>query len=346
MNGPVSFLLVILTYHSLALSVLLGVRTTLRALPLFLLVIAIHMALNVAENAGMNVHAFTGAMGALYGPLAYLFVREAAFADRPVRWSDAILILPFVIALLLPTPGWIRPVLTLSATVLSMIAMARLVMRFLAIARQTRSAPDQARLDWLAWATIGFVIIASLDFARMAGNANGLTAIGDDIGFAMTLVGLLILTGWLAHGAVEHARRGGSLERGEQDVWPVALSDQAASPELIANFERIEATVTGQSLYLTPGLRLAELADLAALTPREASEAINACFDDNFSTYINAYRARHALELINADTAGDRTFLDIALESGFSSKTIFNTFFLREVGLTPSDYAARIRQMQ
>lgn len=344
MNGPVPILLVVLAYHSLALAVLLGVRTTLRALPLFLLVLAIHMGLNLAEDEGADVFAYTSAMGALYGPLAYLFVREAAFADRPLHWKDAMLVLPFLAALFSPTDTIIRPALTLATTAIALIAMARLVIRFLAIARQTRSAPDQARLDWLAWATIGFVIIAGLDFARMAANANGLTAISDDVGFSMTLVGLLALTAWLAHGAVEHARRGGSLDTTEQDVWPVPSPNRPPVEEMTTNFARIEECVSEQSLYLTPGLRLAELADTAALTPREASEAINACFGDNFSSYINAYRARHARGLINADTRHERTFLDIALESGFSSKTVFNTFFLRETGLTPSAYAAKARQ--
>jgi len=339
MISSISLLIAILAYHSAALAALIVWKTTLRALPIFLGVMAIHMSANLLENAGYDVLRLTGAMGGLYGPLVYVFVREAAFADRALKSTDAIFALPFIALLLLPVDGWLRPVVTLSATLISLGFTFHTVLLFRRDARQARAIPTLARMDWLMWATVGFLLIASFDIIRLGLEMANFYLVPTDVAFAFTLTGLLVLTAWLARGAVEHARRGGPLEASEQQLTAIP-SPMAPSADHNAHFAIIKTVVDEGALHLEHGLRLAELADAAALTPREASEAINACYGDNFSAFINARRALHARRLI--ERRGRETLLDIALASGFSSKTAFNTFFKREVGETPSEYTDRI----
>ena len=44
------------------------------------------------------------------------------------------------------------------------------------------------------------------------------------------------------------------------------------------------------------------------------------------------------MELLRNPENEQRTMLDILFESGFNSKTTFNTTFKKHTGLTPSDY--------
>ncbi len=334
MPNTVTILIIVLGYHSAALAGLLVWRTRLRALPLFFAVLAVHMGANLVESGGADIAHFTGAIGILYGPLFYLFVREAAMAEQPLRWADAWIAIPFAIMLLLPAGSMTRALFASVVTVASLVAAAVTLMRFRASALQIRATPDLTRMDWLTWAVAGFVLLVGFDLVR------SLWRVSDSNVFSITLAGLVLLTSLLAAGAVGHARRGGPLASEERAAAKPGQSVPRA--ELETWFASIEAAISADKLYLSPGLKLADLAAASGLTAREASQAINACFGENFSSYINRYRARHARDLL--EQAGERrTLMEIALESGFNSKTAFNEFFKRETGVAPSVFAGRRR---
>lgn len=336
MPNLVTILLIVLAYHSAALAVLLFWRGSVRALPLFLALIALHMVMNLAARDGGEVLWITSAIGILYGPLIYLLVREAAFADRALSWKDAWLAAPFVFGVTLPTQGSLRLWLASVVTLISLGAAVRIVLAFRASAALSRTSRALARMHWLMWAVAGAVALALIDALRMALAERGVSIGPEGAMFAATLMGLIALTGWLAFGASEHVRRGGPLLADEQNLANEAPG--VPGPEAVANFERIENLLAEKALFLEPGLRLADLAHAAALTPREASHAINACFGSNFSAYINERRARQARAFIE-EGMRRKTFLQIAMESGFSSKTAFNEAFKKLTGLTPTEFA-------
>ena len=65
------------------------------------------------------------------------------------------------------------------------------------------------------------------------------------------------------------------------------------------------------------------------------SQLLNEGFDKNFSEYVNSYRLE-AFKSKVADPANHHlTILGLAYESGFNSKTVFNTFFKKKMGKTP-----------
>lgn len=337
MPDPVTILLILLAYHSAALALLLYWRTSVRALPVFLAVLALHMTLNLIARGGGDMLGLTSAIGLLYGPLIYLLVREAAFANRKLHWKDAWLATPFIVGLVVPTDGDLRRWLALVVTGASLAGAVRVLLAFRAAAALSRTSRALARMHWLVWAVVGAIALAAIDAIRtMLSTSIRAASPGlDDVMFGLTLVGLIALTSWLAFGASEHVRQGGPLLASEQNL-PKEPTSETPSAEAAANFARIEHVIEEKSLFLEPGLRLADLADATALTPREASHAINACFGNNFSAYINEHRARHAQGLIDA---GAKTFLQVAMASGFSSKTAFNEAFKKLTGLTPTEYA-------
>jgi AraC-like DNA-binding protein len=47
---------------------------------------------------------------------------------------------------------------------------------------------------------------------------------------------------------------------------------------------------------------------------------------------------------LGTDSAHQLTLLALAYDSGFNSKTVFNTFFKKKLGLTPKAYWNEIKQ--
>ncbi len=101
-------------------------------------------------------------------------------------------------------------------------------------------------------------------------------------------------------------------------------------------YAKTEAALRERQLYLEPELTLPDLAAAMCVTPRELSEAINGVGGRNFYQLINAARVVHTKMLLK--TQPQMRILDIALQSGFNSKTAFHEAFKKFTGSTPSAF--------
>ena len=95
--------------------------------------------------------------------------------------------------------------------------------------------------------------------------------------------------------------------------------------------------------YRNSKLTLGELADQLLISSHNLSEVINTKENKNFFDFVNTYRINEVKqELINPENE-NLTILAIAMESGFNSKTSFNTLFKKYVGMTPTEYRSKKR---
>ncbi len=90
--------------------------------------------------------------------------------------------------------------------------------------------------------------------------------------------------------------------------------------------------------YLNPKLTKAELANLADTNTSNISRVINEGFGKNFFDFVNAYRIQEFIRLVKGEDHGNYTFLAIAEEVGFNSKTTFNTSFKKLTNYSPREY--------
>jgi AraC-like DNA-binding protein len=90
--------------------------------------------------------------------------------------------------------------------------------------------------------------------------------------------------------------------------------------------------------YLNPLLSLNDLAKLVAVPAHHLSQVINSCFNQNFFDFINSYRIKESQRLLADKNNGKRTILEVLYETGFNSKSVFNTAFKRHTGMTPSKF--------
>jgi TolB-like protein/AraC-like DNA-binding protein/predicted Zn-dependent protease len=107
---------------------------------------------------------------------------------------------------------------------------------------------------------------------------------------------------------------------------------------------KLETFITTEKPYLDSDLTLRILAEMLDIQSNHLSQLLNEGFNKNFAEYINSYR----LEAFKTNVANPKlrhlTILGLAYESGFNSKTVFNTFFKKTMGMTPKSYWKTIVQ--
>ncbi|MEP6793080.1 MAG: helix-turn-helix domain-containing protein [Saprospiraceae bacterium] len=90
--------------------------------------------------------------------------------------------------------------------------------------------------------------------------------------------------------------------------------------------------------FLDPDLSLRSLAAQIDMHPNQLSWLLNESLGKNFNEFINQYRIE-AFKQISLDPAKSHlTLTGLAYESGFNSKTVFNTYFKKETGMTPKEF--------
>lgn len=94
--------------------------------------------------------------------------------------------------------------------------------------------------------------------------------------------------------------------------------------------------------YLNPTLSLRTLAELLQIHPNKLSWLLNEKLGKKFNQFINQYRLTHFKALAVDPKNSHISIIGLAYESGFNSKTVFNTFFKQEEGMTPNDYIKRL----
>lgn len=95
--------------------------------------------------------------------------------------------------------------------------------------------------------------------------------------------------------------------------------------------------------YLNAELKLADLANEINYPMHDISQVLNLNLNQSFSDFINKYRVEEVKKRM-ADKAYERfTFIAIAQQCGFNSKTSFYRIFKNETGKTPADYLKELK---
>jgi AraC-like DNA-binding protein len=74
------------------------------------------------------------------------------------------------------------------------------------------------------------------------------------------------------------------------------------------------------------------------MKPHHLSQILNGIIGENFYVYINSARIKYAVDLMKDNDNKDKSILEIAYQSGFNSKSAFNTYFKNIMGQTPSKF--------
>jgi len=90
--------------------------------------------------------------------------------------------------------------------------------------------------------------------------------------------------------------------------------------------------------FLNGDLTISDLSRKTGIPRHYITEVLNEKYGRNFFSFVNEYRVREVLSRLNDPRYQHYTFLAIAFDSGFNSKSTFNSFFKAYTGKTPSAY--------
>jgi AraC-like DNA-binding protein len=130
-------------------------------------------------------------------------------------------------------------------------------------------------------------------------------------------------------------------------LYGTGLKDPVSSPNtnpvldeetVSAYTEKLLVFMKDEQAFLNPGLSLRGLAEQVEIHPNQLSWLLNQQLKQNFNEFINHHRVEHFKKLARDPANAHISLIGLAYESGFNSKTVFNTCFKKETGMTPSQY--------
>ena len=135
---------------------------------------------------------------------------------------------------------------------------------------------------------------------------------------------------------VFHVSRMPVISQEEIPAASSASSKSVFSEKEIAHYTSLMTKLLEtEQLYLDSSLSLKSLADQMNTHPNKLSWLINEQIGKNFNEFINSYRLNTFKQKALDPANSHLTILGLAYESGFNSKTAFNSFFKKAEGTTP-----------
>ncbi len=306
--------------------------------------------------------------------ILYFYVKSLIFRDFHIRRKDYYHLIPitlfavFMVATYFRYPfaqrlDWINNEIFVYSTnyitadflckflrVVYCIACFRLILKYKDLLKATHSNIEKVDVSWLKLLVVGFLTVTFMEASLAVAKVIGLVIdfnfhqvdlpIIEFIGLSgyyvsFLLVCTLVFTSMRYFANFEAVRQKKEPEQAKKPVQEKLLNPEYA--------EKIDSLMRADKPYLMADITLDILAGKLAISARDLSMIINRHFDNNFYEFINNYRIEEAKKILIDPKNKDKTITDVYLEVGFNSKSVFNTFFKKIVGQTPSEYR-QIRQ--
>lgn len=309
--------------------------------------------LNIQElrsYSGLYILSIGYSFGYLFGPLLFFYTKSLVRKSFSISGKKIWHLIPFVIAFLFKIMEifFLGKKLYLIFEVeidpyyfimniqilLYMVFCLKILKNYLSEIKEHYSEIDKKNLSWLSTIVLAFFFMWLIDFVGYL----VIISIPEKL-FLMTyltFISLLInfvFANYIIYKGLENPELYSGIEFEGYKYNKSALSE--SEKENIA--EKIIDLVDKQKAYLNPSLTLNNISDSIQTNPKYISQVINEVLGKNFFDLVNSYRIEHAKKLIAADK-NNSTILQILYESGFNSKSAFNTVFKKFTGITPTQY--------
>lgn len=106
--------------------------------------------------------------------------------------------------------------------------------------------------------------------------------------------------------------------------------------------DKLNTLMSEEKIYLEEELRLADLAAIMGVSVHQLSEFLNQYLGYSFSDMIKRYRVEEAK--LKMEQEPRKNLLNIAYESGFISKSVFNDAFRKWTNMSPQEYRKYLLQ--
>ena len=324
------------------------VANRLMAAWLFLICIDLTFALlnsKVIEMYAFPFIAFT------YGPLLYLYVRFMTDPERKFNWLNLLHFIPFVVFFVVSvvfrevpllkdlgdffTPDRFISLRIVYSTAFFLSVTAYSTLSFVEIRNHQRNLKDLVSytsgvitLNWLKILSISFYVAFLVLFVL-----GGLNMIGDIIPFDpyFAVFGFIALFSFAySFYVIKQPEIFGSeikfdadFKKEPEKYTKSGLKDNQA----LTYLNKLLSVMETEKPYLNRDLSIQDLSEITGIPRHHITQVLNEKHGRNFFTFINEYRVTEVISRFKDPKNNNFTILAIAYDSGFNSKTTFNSIF-------------------
>lgn len=333
------------------------IANRLMAAWLFLICVELTFALinsKVIEMYAFPFVAFT------YGPLLYLYVQFMTNPEKRFNWLSLIHFIPFAVFFAVSvifrsvpllkdlrnffTPDRFISLRIVYSTCFFASVSVYSILAFVEIRKHQANLKDLVSytsnvitLNWLKILSISFYVAFLVLFIL-----GGLNMIGNIIPFDPYFV----VFGFIAVFSFAYSFYGikqpvifgqelkiANVEKKETEKYiKSGLKETRALEYLVRLISCMEAARP----FLDRDLSIQDLSDMTGIPRHHITQVLNEKHKKNFFTFINEYRVKEVISRFKDPKNNNFTILAIAFDSGFNSKTTFNSIFKNQTGMTPS----------
>ncbi|WP_291162197.1 AraC family transcriptional regulator [Gemmatimonas sp. UBA7669] len=238
-------------------------------------------------------------------------------------------------------------------TVATLVALRR----HQGVVAENYSSLERVNLQWLRWLALASAVVWLMALLfEAAGSAQWAVSLPGDLVVAVGITLVIHAIGFwglrqpeiFRYVTAEHL----VVPASPVSASPVSALPVQASDPALPRYERsglppreaetlkarLLALMEEEHLYRSAELTLGELAERLGTTPHRLSEVLNASLELSFYDFINGYRVREVQARLLGPDGARLTYLALALDAGFASKSTFNAVFKKHTGMTPSEY--------
>ena len=303
-----------------------------------------------------NVYFIGDSFSFLLGPSIYFYTASLAYKNFKFKKTDLIHLIPFVAfnvfmtfkyhihsinakrELLTANYGYVLNYYEaliiygiLDLLIISYIIASLNILRiYRAEIKKAFSSVSHINLSWLNFVLFGFALIyvhGFFNFIILMTTGTSITAL-----HFLSLALMFIFANIIVYKGLKQPEIFSGIEsKLKYGKSTISKSDSESYLKKLSFYMKKEKP------YLIPSLTINELADKLSIPSRHLSQVINESLNQNFFDFVNSYRIEEAKHILLDNSDGKRTILQIVFETGFNSKSVFNSAFKKHTGMTPSE---------
>ena len=336
--------------------------TANRLMAAWLFLICIELLFALLNSTLLEMYSFPF-VAFTYGPLLLLYVIFMTNPKRKFNWLSILHFIPFVVFFTLSVIFRSKPILKdlgrffvpdrfislrivystcffLSITVYSFFTFIEIRKHQKNLKNLVSYTSGVITLNWLKILSISFYLAYFVLFIL-----GGLNIIGNYIPFDpyFVIFGFIALFSFVYsyYGIKQPVIFGQELKSDNED--DKKESEKYVRSGLKVNqaenyLEKILEFMEKNKPYLDRDLNIQDLSQLTGISRHHITQVLNENYKRNFFTFINEYRVKEVIGRLSDPKFRNYTILAIAMDSGFNSKTTFNSIFKSYTGLTPSEF--------
>ncbi|MDP4223807.1 MAG: helix-turn-helix domain-containing protein [Bacteroidota bacterium] len=336
-----------------------------RLMTAWLFLICIEMIFALINSKVIEMYSFPF-ITFTYGPLLYLYIRFMTNPDRKFNWLSLLHFIPFAafftISVIFRSEPLVRDLRSffrpdnlislriiygvcffMSITIYSTLGFIEIKKHQDNLKNLVSFTSQKITLNWLKFLSISFVVTCFVLF--MLG---GLNMVGNIIPFDPYFV----IFGFIALFSMVYSFYGikqpvifGEVvlsENGEKKEPEKYIRSGLKEAQAEKYLKKLLAYMDSHKPYLNGNLTIYDLSVETGITRHYITQVLNEKHKRNFFTFVNEYRVKEVIERFSDPKYNNYTILAIAFDSGFNSKTTFNSFFKTQTGMTPSEYREKM----